>query len=116
MSRIVATDTKKLEVSSPDSAAVVAAENRKLEASSPDSVHCNPLRIREILEGRFLNGLKKKDFPQNRMTVFVSSTFLDTKVERDILHSKILRDLQSQFKDIDIVFYDMRFGVKDENT
>jgi energy-coupling factor transporter ATP-binding protein EcfA2 len=116
MSRIVATDTKKLEVSSPDSAAVVAAESRKLEASSPDSVHCNPLRIREILEGRFLNGLKKKDFPQNRMTVFVSSTFLDTKVERDILHSKILLDLQSQFKDIDIVFYDMRFGVKDENT
>jgi hypothetical protein len=46
----------------------------------------------------------KQAQPKKSMTVFVSSTFLDTNLERDVLHRKIL------------IFYDMRFGVKDENT
>jgi WD40 repeat protein len=33
-----------------------------------------------------------------------------------VLHKKILRELQEMFPDIMIIIYDMRFGVKDENT
>jgi WD40 repeat protein/GTPase SAR1 family protein len=56
--------------------------------------------------------------PKKNLMVFVSSTFLDTNLERDILHRKILPDLQKkdQQREIQIIFYDMRFGVKDENT
>jgi WD40 repeat protein len=60
----------------------------------------------------------KRVLPKKNLMVFVSSTFLDTTLERDILHRTILPDLQrkAQQHEIQIVFYDMRFGVKDENT
>jgi hypothetical protein len=60
----------------------------------------------------------RRVLPKKNLMVFVSSTFLDTNLERDILHRKILPDLQrqSQQYDIQVIFYDMRFGVKDENT
>jgi WD40 repeat protein len=56
--------------------------------------------------------------PKKKLTVFVSSTFLDTNLERDVLHRKILPDLQkkAQQHEVQIILYDMRFGVKDENT
>jgi WD40 repeat protein len=55
---------------------------------------------------------------KKKLMVFVSSTFLDTNLERDILHRKILPDLQkkAQQYEVQVIFYDMRFGVKDENT
>jgi hypothetical protein len=39
-------------------------------------------------------------------------------LERNILHAKILPDLQKKaiLQDIQVILYDMRFGVKDENT
>jgi hypothetical protein len=60
----------------------------------------------------------KKLLPKKKLMIFVSSTFLDTSLERDILHRKILPDLQkkAQQHEIQVIFYDMRFGVKDENT
>jgi WD40 repeat protein len=60
----------------------------------------------------------KKLLPKRKLLIFVSSTFLDTNLERNILHRNILPDLQrrAQQHDIQITFYDMRFGVKDENT
>jgi WD40 repeat protein/tetratricopeptide (TPR) repeat protein len=60
----------------------------------------------------------KRMLPKKNLMVFVSSTFLDSNLERDILHKKILPELQkkAQLHEIQIVFYDMRFGVKDENT
>jgi WD40 repeat protein len=56
--------------------------------------------------------------PKKKLMIFVSSTFVDTGLERDILHRKILPDLQKKARqhEIEVVFYDMRFGVKDENT
>jgi hypothetical protein len=60
----------------------------------------------------------KKLLPKRKLMIFVSSTFLDTNLERGILHSKILPDLQkkAQQHDIQVTIYDMRFGIKDENT
>jgi hypothetical protein len=60
----------------------------------------------------------RRILPKKNLLVFVSSTFLDTNLERDILHRKILPDLQSKARqhEIQVVLYDMRFGVKDENT
>jgi hypothetical protein len=60
----------------------------------------------------------KRVLPKKKLMIFVSSTFLDTNLERDILHRNILPDLQkkAQQHDIQVIFYDMRFGVKDENT
>jgi hypothetical protein len=60
----------------------------------------------------------KKVMPKKKLMVFVSSTFLDTNLERDILHRKILPDLEKrgQRHGVQVTFYDMRFGVKDENT
>jgi 23S rRNA U2552 (ribose-2'-O)-methylase RlmE/FtsJ len=56
--------------------------------------------------------------PKKKLMIFVSSTFLDTNLERDVLHRKILPDLQkkAQQHEVQVIIYDMRFGVKDENT
>jgi WD40 repeat protein len=60
----------------------------------------------------------RRSMPKKQLMVFVSSTFLDTNLERDILHRKILPDLQrkAQQHEVQVILYDMRFGVKDENT
>jgi flagellar biosynthesis GTPase FlhF len=77
--------------------------------------------LKDFLRGR-VTGTNLEELgkllPKKKMMVFVSSTFLDTNFERDVLHRKILPDLQSaaSVSGIEIVFYDMRFGVKDENT
>jgi hypothetical protein len=56
--------------------------------------------------------------PKKNLMVFVSSTFVDTNLERSILHRRILPELQkkAQQHEIHVILYDMRFGVKDENT
>ena len=50
--------------------------------------------------------------------VFVSSTFTDTMVERNVLQEQILPGLKQLGRehDIEYIFFDMRYGVKDENT
>jgi hypothetical protein len=60
----------------------------------------------------------RKIMPKKKLMVFVSSTFMDSNLERDILHRKILPDLEKkgQQHGVQVIFYDMRFGVKDENT
>jgi WD40 repeat protein len=65
-----------------------------------------------------MEDLKKLSPPKRQLLIFVSSTFLDTNRERNILHAKILPDLQKKaiLQDIQVILYDMRFGVKDENT
>jgi hypothetical protein len=55
--------------------------------------------------------------PSKMLTVFVSSTFTDTHVERNILlaiRSRLLEEVRAYGIQINLV--DMRFGVKDENT
>jgi hypothetical protein len=56
--------------------------------------------------------------PSTKMLIFVSSTFTDTQVERDILMRKIQPLLRARAAGhgIEVTFVDMRFGVKDENT
>jgi hypothetical protein len=60
----------------------------------------------------------RQEMPKKKLMVFVSSTFLDTTSERNILHKNILPSLQmtGQQHGIQVILYDMRFGVKDENT
>ena len=54
---------------------------------------------------------------KTRMTIFGSSTFTDTKVERRVLTSNILPKLQEKGRryGILITMFDMRYGVKDDN-
>ena len=56
--------------------------------------------------------------PQWKMLVFISSTFTDTGVERNILMSDILPRLRQagQRVGVEVTFVDMRWGVRDENT
>jgi WD40 repeat protein len=60
----------------------------------------------------------RRAMPKKKLMVFVSSTFDDTHLERDILHKNILPSLQmmGQHYGIQVILYDMRFGVKDQNT
>jgi WD40 repeat protein/DNA replication protein DnaC len=60
----------------------------------------------------------RRVMPKKTLMVFVSSTFDDSRMERDILHKNILPHLQAmgQQHGIQVILYDMRFGVKDENT
>jgi hypothetical protein len=53
-----------------------------------------------------------------QMLVFISSTFTDTRAERNILLEKILPYLRKKAypHDIEVTFVDMRWGVRDENT
>lgn len=55
---------------------------------------------------------------QFKLNVFISSTFTDTHLERDILISQILPLLRKLGikHDIEVTFVDMRWGVLDDNT
>jgi hypothetical protein len=52
------------------------------------------------------------------MLLFVSSTFTDTPLERDLLVDEILFDLREMATphQIQVIFVDMRWGVRDENS
>ena len=54
----------------------------------------------------------------DRIVVFVSSTFVDTMGERNIMLKSILPDLQKKGReeDIQVQFVDMRYGLKDDST
>ena len=56
--------------------------------------------------------------PSWKLMVFISSTFTDTQDERNILLDKILPKLSMEAEkfEIQVVFIDMRWGIKDENT
>ncbi len=57
--------------------------------------------------------------PKFNLMVFVSSTFTDTGIERNILLDRILpelREIARQYVDIEICFIDLRWGLKDSLT
>lgn len=56
--------------------------------------------------------------PHSNLLLFVSSTFTDTYRERNILLEKILPSMRESAKQhfIDVVFFDMRWGIRDEVT
>ena len=61
--------------------------------------------------------MDKVEGQKTRMTIFASSTFTDTKLERKILTNKILPKLQEKGRSAGIVvtISDMRYGVNDDN-
>ena len=76
----------------------------------------------EVLKGSFAsttsfpgNEWKAPDF---KLYVFVSSTFDDTQIERNIIQQKIapyLRNIGDKHA-IQVIFMDMRWGIRDEST
>src|SRR5689334_20601491 len=76
-------------------------------------------RLKDILFGKFeLADARLKQILSWKILCFVSSTFLDTKFERNLLQEKIgpvLMDICRPYN-VSFTFVDMRFGVKDENT
>ena len=79
-------------------------------------------RTREsVLAGNFNTSDKEHaewKEPSDRIVVFVSSTFVDTMKERNIMLKSILPDLQKKGReeDIQVQFVDMRYGLKDDST
>ena len=94
------------------------------------SEYIKNVRLR-VLRGNFLNteanlednnGIPITIFewlpPSMKEMIFVSSTFTDTQCERDVLLKNVLPRLCARGRGhgIEVVFVDMRFGVKNENT
>lgn len=84
---------------------------------------------RNVILGDFMNGFNDSKgefkstnsqwkFKQWQMLVFISSTFTDTRLERNILLDDILPELRDEAiqHDIEVTFVDMRWGIRDEHT
>ena len=72
-----------------------------------------------VLEGAFESGnLSEWKRPKAKLLIFVSSTFTDTQVERNYLETALLFELREQARKhgIQVIFVDMRTGIRDENT
>eukprot|EP01031_Cornospumella_fuschlensis_P037339 gene37339-45334_t len=56
--------------------------------------------------------------PSFKLLVFVSSTFTDSKFERNYLMDELLFDIREDGlrHGISVTFVDMRWGIRDENT
>ena len=72
-------------------------------------------RVLEVLRGGLTESISCPTFEQR---VFVSSTFSDTQIERDVLMEKILPNLLTKARShgIRVVIVDMRYGVPEEAT
>lgn len=53
-----------------------------------------------------------------KVSCFISSTFTDTQLERDMLMNEVLNILREKAEalNVEVAFVDMRWGVRDENT
>ena len=115
--------TRSLATTSPRS-----SSSRRTFTNTNRDPQCLELRNRAI-QGDFMNGSfdskgkyittnAKWKFKQWQMLVFLSSTFTDTRLERNILINIILpllRDEAMQY-DIEVTFVDMRWGIRDTHT
>lgn len=97
----------------------------KLRASVVESTNTYVTAIRQsVLRGGFFTnvsyGATRECWfaPDWKLNIFVSSTFTDTIEERNILIDEILPVIRNQGAphQIAVVFVDMRWGVRDENT
>ena len=79
-------------------------------------------KLREkVLCGDFVcakNILEKWMKPQDVLVMFVSSTFTDTMIERNILLQNILPELRKKGREqgVEARFVDMRYGIRDGST
>lgn len=73
-----------------------------------------------VMKGSFTSHLSSAEWkaPMPKLLVFVSSTFTDTQLERNFLMDQLLFDLRERARPhgIEVIFVDMRWGVRDENT
>ena len=76
--------------------------------------------IKSVVTGNFrIFSIEKESIiPTWKLIVFLSSTFTDTKNERNCLIDKILPKLsiEATSNEIQVIFIDMRWGIRDENT
>ena len=101
-----------------------------LAAAPAASIHCASLSATEqrlaVIRGAFLvsgaaaGALDDRLWrsPRWKLQVFVSSTFTDTGLERDILMQQIQPALRKRgrARGVEATLVDMRWGVRDENT
>ena len=87
-----------------------------------DTVAQSSIALRQsVLNGNFYSSTVPSDqwsSPSFKMLVFVSSTFTDTQLERDYLMDELLfllRERAHQYN-VQVIFADMRWGIRDENT
>jgi hypothetical protein len=104
--------------------------NSEADAKAHKTADMSKKKIRKrVIKGDFMNSIvncygtdtttiNAWKCGQWQLLVFVSSTFTDTKVERNILLDRILPRLKGMAlpHDIEVTFVDMRWGVLDEHT
>ena len=79
-------------------------------------------QLREkVLCGDFVcakNILEKWMKPHDVLVMFVSSTFTDTMIERNILLQNVLPELRKKGREqgVEARFVDMRYGIQDDST
>jgi len=98
-----------------------SATPSRLSGSTQPPVHDVAELIRDVrnqvLRGHFTETCCDWQAPLWKLLIFVSSTFTDTHIERDILMTDILPDLRkAAFGQVDVTFVDMRWGIRDEGT
>ena len=74
-------------------------------------------RFRVVLSGLFIDDrLSSLPIPKKKLLTFVSSTFTDTHVERDVLQKNILPRLRKVGREngVEVVLVDLRFGIPDD--
>jgi hypothetical protein len=76
--------------------------------------------LEQVVRGKFRRGPGGVQWktPSSKLTVFISSTFTDTHCERNILQERIAPLLRARGREfgLEIIFIDMRYGVRNENT
>ena len=82
------------------------------------------MRVLQVLRGCFIDKSNSDQLqlqitiPSFELRVFISSTFSDTKIERDVLMKAVLPalELKARAHGVQVIMVDMRYGVPDENT
>ena len=87
-----------------------------------DEVRLSDSKIRgEVLRGAFnadTAPASRWKPPSSKLLMFVSSPFTDTKNEREFLLDDLLFEMRNigQEYAIQVIFADMRWGIRDQNT
>jgi hypothetical protein len=111
---------------------------RSPRADILSAVNANNVVRKSVIKGDFESGnVSEWKRPNAKLLVFISSTFTDTQIERNFLCESLLFDLRQKAREdgmllffsqeyflttvqknigIQVIFADMRTGIRDENT